>query len=406
MRLALLLIVAVSVVPRDYHVGATSCNDNLRMLSRRIQCPDSAVTNAGIRFAMMTRFAARPAHVAVPREPIADSPGPGTVAVAMQRSRRNLKTPDATDTPNKAVTDVPIPELALWESQMQRFGKLHRQRLLDGTYKVDETYYDAQRVYQQIASYTDDRSWLKAADRAQEIYLAESVIRSNAKIPAYWVFTHGLTENFLRTGDAQAKQWAIALARNAAYAPDVTPLAWTKGADRSREVAYILMSYINAERLGEPRSKRLSPLLEQALGHLDQQFVDETYRDVKPFMFSLTAEALIFYWDHVGKDPRIVEKLKAGADWIWDNAWLPDAAAFYYEAKNSAKAAPDLNLLIAPVYAWLYLQTGDITYRDRGDAIFAGGVRKAYLEGSKQFNQNYRWSFDYLKWRNAVPNTP
>jgi len=47
----------------------------------------------------------------------------------------------------------------------------------------------------------------------------------------------------------------------------------------------------------------------------------------------------------------------------------------------------------------MYRQTGDVTYRDRGDAIFAGGVHNAYLEPMKQFDQNYAWSFDYLTYR-------
>jgi hypothetical protein len=47
----------------------------------------------------------------------------------------------------------------------------------------------------------------------------------------------------------------------------------------------------------------------------------------------------------------------------------------------------------------MYQQTGDDTYRDRGDQVFAGGVRGAWLDGPKQFNQNYMWSFDYVKWR-------
>jgi hypothetical protein len=47
----------------------------------------------------------------------------------------------------------------------------------------------------------------------------------------------------------------------------------------------------------------------------------------------------------------------------------------------------------------MYQQTGDTTYRDRGDQVFAGGVTRAYLNNGKQFNQNYMWSFDYVKWR-------
>ncbi len=63
----------------------------------------------------------------------------------------------------------------------------------------------------------------------------------------------------------------------------------------------------------------------------------------------------------------------------------------------------ELNMLIAPVYAWLYHQTGDATYRTRGDDVFRGGVVGAWLDGAKQFNQNYRWSFAYVAWREAAP---
>ena len=69
--------------------------------------------------------------------------------------------------------------------------------------------------------------------------------------------------------------------------------------------------------------------------------------------------------------------------------------------RNPHVPAPDLNLLIAPMYAWLYRQTGETKYRDQGDALFAGGVKKAYLDGGKQFDQNYWWSFDYVRWRSG-----
>ncbi len=63
--------------------------------------------------------------------------------------------------------------------------------------------------------------------------------------------------------------------------------------------------------------------------------------------------------------------------------------------------APDLNLMIAPLYGWLFQQTGDVKYRDIGDRIFTSGVQRAYLDGGKQFTQNYRWSFQYLNWRES-----
>jgi len=141
-------------------------------------------------------------------------------------------------------------------------------------------------------------------------------------------------------------------------------------------------------------------MVDQALGHIDQWFVEQSAEDWAPFMFGLTAEALIDYYHYVDQDERIVDALCLGADAIWEQAWIPEDEAFFYRADNpDAGGAPDLNLLIAPVYAWLYRQTGEEIYRDRGDQVFAGGVRGAWLDGYKQFNQNYRWSFDYLRWR-------
>ncbi len=298
-------------------------------------------------------------------------------------------------------TGAAIPELALWESQMLQWGVYHATRLLDGTYGVDDTYYDAQRVFQQIAEYTGDASWLTVADRAQQIYVENYLITSGANVPGYWSFTHGLANDYLATGDVQAREWAIQLSQNASYAPDGTPLAWTAPADRSREVAYNMMAYINAERLGEPHRARLDALFEQALDHCTQWFSQgyEGAEGMKPFMFGLTAEALIYYWTYVKQDPRIITQLELGAQWIWNHAWLPSKESFYYTSFNPTVGAPDLNLLIAPVYSWLYLHTGNTLYRDQGDNVFAGGVRHSFLAGSKQFNQDYRWSFDYIKWR-------
>jgi hypothetical protein len=58
-------------------------------------------------------------------------------------------------------------------------------------------------------------------------------------------------------------------------------------------------------------------------------------------------------------------------------------------------------MLIAPMYAWLYRVTGDIKYIQEGDQIWRGGVERAWLSNGKQFNQNYRMSFLYLKYRNG-----
>ena len=73
--------------------------------------------------------------------------------------------------------------------------------------------------------------------------------------------------------------------------------------------------------------------------------------------------------------------------------WLADAGAFKYTDRNvpsgDQRPSPDLNMLIAPAYAWLYAQTHEAKWRDRYDTIFAAALKA----------EQYRWSFDGLKWR-------
>jgi hypothetical protein len=316
-------------------------------------------------------------------------------------------------------TQTAIPSLARWESNMTRFGTTHCQALIAGT---GDVYYDAQKVYLQIADYTGDSQWNACALAARTAYRDSYVIPNKGGVPGYWNFTHGLAMDYLRSADAQSKNAMLLLSNNAAYASDRTPFFYIIHAGRSREVAYAINSYLNAEKVGAPARARLDQYVDVALGYIDQWFLSKTYRCppcgagaqpgdyyIQPFMAGLTAEALIGYYQKTN-DPRVFPAVKTAMDWLLANAWVPANRAFWYENFVSdpsqpfpAKAgAPDLNLLIAPAYAWLYQMTGDTKYRDAGDQVFAGGVAGAWLGGGKQFSQNYRWSFDYVKWRTML----
>src|SRR3989338_3664501 len=324
---------------------------------------------------------------------------------------------------------VPIPELALWEQNMTTYGQQWCDYLSNSGYtfneKLDSTYYDGIRVYHQIADYTGNVSWNSCATLARNIYRDGYVLPNNGQVPGYWNFTHGLTMDFLKTGEDQSKNAAILLSQNAAYAGDGTSLAWTQGTNRSREVAYAIMSYINAEKVGAAARARLPQLVDPALGHIDQWFISKTSRCpsvadcppgaagqyyIQPFMVGLTANALIMYHEKTG-DSRALPNIQIAMDSLGANAWVLADESFWYEhwvadpsipfpAKGGA---PDLNLLIAPAFGWLYKQTGSILYRDKGDQIFAGGVKFAWLGRGKQFNQNYAYSFDYVRSRSGAP---
>jgi hypothetical protein len=311
---------------------------------------------------------------------------------------------------------------------MLTYGGRHCPLFDNPATQLGSTFYDATRVYYQMADYTGDAAWNRCAAKARYAYRDTYVIPNRGSVPAYWNFSTGLRMDWQRTGDALSRSAAIDLSRRASYAPDGVPLQWTAPTTRSREVAFTVLSYLDAEALGEPRRARLGDLVAQSLGHVDQWFISKTSRApvpfpevpaaagqyyLQPFMVGLTAQALIRYWE-VTRDGRVLPAVKTAIDALWEKAWVPADQAFWYQnwaadaesAFPAQPGAPDLNLLIAPAFAWVYVQTGEDKYRDWGDQIFAGGVRRAWLGAAKQFNQNYAWSFDYVRWRSGQRPAP
>jgi hypothetical protein len=322
---------------------------------------------------------------------------------------------------------------------MKTYGKYNCDaiRSLTGEAKLGATYYDLERVAYQIAAYTGDSSWNSCASQAESAYRDNYVRKAEGEfgygaVPGYWVFTDGLRQDFEQTGDAQSKDAVANLAKAASLCALLTPIEWSATASTMREVSYCLNAYLDNEALGVALPPRANQLLDQLLGHIDQT-IDGTYRPapeddvpavckgkpyVQPFMLGIAMKTLI-EWNSVHPDSRVQPAVKRAADFMWDKLrYYPTSATqgarFWYEACAAAPGSPfnlwlepgngpsdDLNLLFAPGFAWLYSKTGDPVYRDRGDQIWTVGVKDAAQNGlnSKQFNQNYLWSFDYIKYR-------
>jgi hypothetical protein len=304
------------------------------------------------------------------------------------------------------------PGISRWESRMTDYGEKYCREIQDGTTsgekKLADTYYDAERIYYLIADYTGDRRWMACAQAAEQAYRDGYLFRHNGKLPGFWVFPHGLLMDYQRTQDVRSKEALLLMAQNAAFANvGGYPEEWVVGAESSREVAYNLQLKLLAREVGAPYGEHVTYFANLALGHIDQWFISGTAKYIQPFMVGLTAEALIAYHARTS-DPRVLPAIRTAMDRLWDQLWIPREEAFLYidrpvesaGGQGAIQPAPDLNLLIAPAFAWLYMQTGDAKYMERGDQIFYGGARLAAVDfGAKQFNQNYRWSFDYLKWR-------
>jgi hypothetical protein len=309
---------------------------------------------------------------------------------------------------------TPIPQRSAWEANMLSQGvNFCNQADIDAAIgsvgvftEANVWYYDGTRVYDQIAAYTGNPSWYTCAGYVNQAYRAWVLaLTAGASWPVgalngWRIFPHGLLNDYQRTGDSNSRDAVIRLAQNSAYAGS----GGGPTCDVSRETAYIINAYLASENVGLPRNPLLATAVNYALGHIDQWFVSKTCPDMMPFMVGLTTEALINYYEITG-DVRIPPQIRIAADGLWSTAWVPASSSFYYEsAGDQTVGTADLSLLIAPAYAWLWQKTGGAKYLQSGDQVFAGGVLYANFWTGKQFSQNYRWSFDYVKWRSANPN--
>lgn len=329
---------------------------------------------------------------------------------------------------NPGTTLPPIPELSRWENQMVSVGDEHcdfdRFPQMSYGWEGDVWYYDGAWVFYQIGSYTNDTSkWNACGDGVLNVYRQWIL---DVDMQGWRIFPHGITAHYRRTQAPDSLTALKRLVSNTTYG--------NKGGHVHpsfiRETAYMIHSYRLNREEGQPphyyhyesspdireRVAGLERAVAFSLGHL-QHFLDrKNTRDwldrFCPFMKGLAMHALIEYYQYRLQaeniaDPRVPGAIAQIADLMWDVAWIENDESFYYEwysgSEPSTSGAPDLNLLIAPAFAWLWQMTGDEKYRERGDQIFAGGVRRAYLGGGKHYSQNYRWSFDYVKWRSTLP---
>jgi len=309
--------------------------------------------------------------------------------------------------------DVPLPGLGQWKANMVSYGKAHCKPTELATYEGFVWYYDGTRTYYQIADYTQDPKWTECAS-ALDAFYRKYVLTNNGNVQGWRVFPQGLAIGYKRNGIAADKTAVLALLTNGyANFSNIAPVIdWTL----SREISYGLETHLVAESLGNPRNPNFQNVVEILFGHFDQWFLTQNALYTQPFMVALAAEAMIDYFDATG-DNRVPPLLKLAADQLWAVSWDKRSQSFWYYNNNGSPASrecstesdtkpckitsPDLNLLIVPLYGWVYQHTGLKVYRDRGDQIFKAGVSEAYLEGGKQFSQNYRWSGKYIEWRKA-----
>jgi hypothetical protein len=283
-------------------------------------------------------------------------------------------------------------------------------------------YYDRAEIFYNWYNRTGDDSYLDKAN-ALAINYRDNYLQANDYAPsAHWSQIAGVALHYVATGD-EASRTAVgrvadtfAVPYYLAGAGDATQLEMD-----NRVQARTLEAFIYAAELDAPSGKGLNwnTLAQQTLDKiLSTQDADGAYRfdtyggNVKPFMTGMLNDTLIDYYNMVEADPRIVTAVKKSLDYLWTNCWDEATQSFKYLENayggEPDDPSPDLNNMITAGFGWVYKMTGDETYKERGDQVFAGGVEGAWLEGSKQFNEQYTSSLKYLAYTlgDTVPEAP
>jgi hypothetical protein len=179
-----------------------------------------------------------------------------------------------------------------------------------------------------------------------------------------------------------------------------------------RELAYTFAAMIYADRAGilPARTARRADLKEWAIDYLAYTTTDEGWEGydeyASPWMTGLLCRSLIEDWEDTG-DATIIPAIRTAMNYIATNAWDAPRQAWWYNMNPDSvtagaygQGAVDLNMLIAPVYAWLAVRDNDQSQMTRAELGYGGAAMGATINAGKQLNQNLTWMEDFLRWRN------
>ncbi len=301
----------------------------------------------------------------------------------------------------------PIPALAKWSSTMTTLADYYCHVIdpAQGYYIAGEGqdwYYDGGRVFQQVADYTGNSAWLPCAEHVLQWYGPLVNSRQGHLPGSYLNFPWGLAMHFWRNGDTMSKQAVTYLGQQNMSGADpwygtlVDPL-------RLRELAYGIDCMDAAAEVGQPTNHAMSVALSAAINQADELYTSPPHTFEQSFYGGLLAEALINHYSVVSPDPRIPPAIKALLDFTWQYSADPSNGALDYNTLYIPRYQfHSLNNLMIPAYAWYWALTGDATYLTRGDFLFQHALDDDISFSGKVFSQNYKWSFDYVRYRSGT----
>lgn len=273
-------------------------------------------------------------------------------------------------------------------------------------------YYDRALVYYAFWARTGNVEYWRRATRCAVTYRVGYLEANNYGSSPHWSQLEGLDLHYTLTGDDSSRYAIGRVAKILAFwLPYLDSIpATTSMEDRIR--ARTLMSVLLSWRLNaEGQRGMYQAQLDTAISRIvHSQSADGSYRfpetcgESLNYMTGQLNDALIKIYIYYKADPRIVTAVQRSADFLWKTQWVPGATSFQYvsgvcPAEGNTNPGLDLNGLIVNTFAFTYAHTGNASYRDEADQVFAGAVTHSSIDGSKQFNQEYTSSFLYLKLR-------
>lgn len=302
------------------------------------------------------------------------------------------------------------PDFQKYEDDFRAFADVHWK---NEAANWEGNYYDRALIYYAWWIRSGNVEYWKRATAIALNYRNEYLEASNYHASAHWQQIEGIELHYLLTGD-EASRSAVGRVADVFNTPYYMGNLSDLTAEMDNRIqARTLMALLTAWKLKaeSQAGANWATLLPKALTDiLASQDASGAYRFVHiqcghnlPFMVGLLNDALIKYHTYFNADARIVVSIQKSVDYMWAKDWISAEQAFVYldgpcDGMGNGPA-PDLNNLLVSGYGWVYRQTGNAAYRDRADQIFAGAVAKAWLDGSKQFNQNYTSSYRYPAYR-------
>ncbi|MBU6365087.1 MAG: hypothetical protein KJT01_02640 [Gemmatimonadetes bacterium] len=395
-------------------LATTALSDGTKEVPRVLQALQGRYADGSLR-AVLLQFQANPAvttmqlNVGVTRTTADPAPWPIPAAtppaVTYPRDRAFLLSTGLVG-PTISVADNPN---TLYESQFRTFADQHW--AANGAQWEYSNYYDRASNHFAYWIRSGDLEYWKRAVALAINYRDQYLAGSGFNPSPHWMALEGVAMHYWLTGDPASRTAVVNSAGRATAAFSPAALANPTGEYiEGRIQARMLVASLLAWELGDTSDGWAAKTTAYVNNIMSLQQPDGRYAwpnwcsHQGNFMVGLQNDALIKYYERHTANPAVVTTIRRAVDYLHQSSWRPASRAFTYidvqcTGPDDLLPVPDLNMLIVNGFAFVGRQTGDRRYVAVADSIADGAMAGAWLAGSKQFNQQYYDSYQYLWYR-------